>query len=131
MSKDWTLTVSSNDVKMPKEKVTEKQLKKASNENAQLKKSQDQLKSKVLKLSNAVKKCNEAGYNLTHGRTLHKLPFQVHGTASMELEVEAKGNCVESLVWLQQKRMAKTRHGADAQYMQYLSKSRITSPQIR
>ena len=85
------LTVSSNDVRMPKRKKTEKQLKKASNENAQLKKSQYQLKSKVLKLSNAVKKCNEAGYNLTHGRTLHKLPFQVLQTASIKLEAEAKG----------------------------------------
>ena len=89
MGKDWTLTVSSNDVKMPKKK-TEKQLKKASKENAQLKKSQDQLKSKVLKLSNAVKKCKEAGYNLTRGWILHKLPFQVLQTASMELEAEAK-----------------------------------------
>ena len=85
------LTVSSNDVRMPKRKKTEKQLKKASNENAQLKKSQYQLKSKVLKLSNAVKKCNEAGYNLTRGRTLHKLPFQVLQTASIKLEAEAKG----------------------------------------
>ena len=76
---------------MPKKKKTEKQLKKASKENAQLKKSQDQLKSKVLKLSNVVKKCTEAGYNLTRGRTLHKLPFQVLRTASMKLEAEAKG----------------------------------------
>ena len=85
------LTVSSNDVKMPKKKKTEKQLKKASNENAQLKKSQDQLKSKVLKSSNAVKKCKEAGYNLKCGQTLHKLSFQVLQTASMKLEVEVKG----------------------------------------
>ena len=91
MSKDWTLTVSSNDVKMPKKKKTEKQLKKASNENAQLKKSQDQLKSKVLKLSNSVKKCKEAGYDLTHGWTLRKLPFQVLQMASMKLEAEVKG----------------------------------------
>ena len=53
------LTVTSNDAKMPKKKKTEKQLKKASKENTQLKKSQDQLKSKVLKWSNAVKKCKE------------------------------------------------------------------------
>ena len=46
---------------MPKEKETEKQLEKALKENAQLKKSHNQLKSKVLKLSNAVKKCKEAG----------------------------------------------------------------------
>ena len=70
------LIVSSNDVKMPKKKKTEKQLKKASKENAELKKSQDQLKSKELKLSNAVKKCKEAGYNVTRERTHHKLPFQ-------------------------------------------------------
>ena len=50
------LTVSSNDVKMPKKKETEKQLKKASKENAQLKKSQDQLKSKVQMLLRNVKK---------------------------------------------------------------------------
>ena len=46
VGKDWMLTVSSNDVKMLKEKETEKQLKKASKENAQLKKSQAQLKAR-------------------------------------------------------------------------------------
>ena len=35
--KDWTLTVSSNYMMMPKKKKTEKQLKKALKENAQLK----------------------------------------------------------------------------------------------
>ena len=63
-------------MKMPKEKETEKQLEKALKENAQLKKSHDQLKSKVLKLPNDVKKCKEAGYNPTCAQTLHKLPFQ-------------------------------------------------------
>ena len=43
--KDWTLIVSSNYVKIPKEKETEKQLEKALKENAQLKKSHNQLKS--------------------------------------------------------------------------------------
>ena len=81
------LTVSSNDVKMPKKKKTEKQLIKASKENAQLKKSQDTEKQGA----DAVKKCKETGYNLTRGQTLHKLPFQVLRTASMELEAEAKG----------------------------------------
>ena len=84
------LTVSSNEVKCQKEKEIEKQLKKASKESAQLKKSQDQLKSKVLKLSNAATKCNEAGYNLTRGQTLHKLPFQVLQMASIKLEAETK-----------------------------------------
>ena len=87
------LTDSSNDVKMPKKRETEQQLEKALKENAQLKKSHDQLKSKVLKLSNDVK---ETGYNPTHGQTIPKLPFQVLQTASMELEAEAKGK----LFWI-------------------------------
>ena len=37
LSKDWTLIVSSNYVKMPKKKKTEKQLKKTLKENTQLK----------------------------------------------------------------------------------------------
>ena len=76
VDQELNIIVSSNYVKMLKEKETEKQLEKALKENAQLKKSHDQLKSKVLKLSNAVKKCKEAGYNPTRARTLHKLPFQ-------------------------------------------------------
>ena len=87
------LTDSSNDVKMPKKRETEQQLEKALKENAQLKKSHDQLKSKVLKLSNDVK---ETGYNPTRGQTIPKLPFQVLQTASMELEAEAKGK----LFWI-------------------------------
>ena len=87
------LTDSSNDVKMPKKRETERQLEKALKENAQLKKSHDQLKSKVLKLSNDVK---ETGYNQTHGQTIPKLPFQVLQTASMELEAEVKGK----LFWI-------------------------------
>ena len=58
LSKDWTLFAS---FKIPKEKETEKQLEKALKENAQLKKSHDQLKSKVLKLSNAVKNVKKLG----------------------------------------------------------------------
>ena len=45
--------------------------------------------------ADAVKKCKETGYNLTRGQTLHKLPFQVLRTASMEL-VEAKAK----LCWI-------------------------------
>ena len=86
---------------MPKEKETEKQLEKALKENAQLKKSHNQLKSKVLKLSNAVKKCKEAGYNPTHGQTIPKLPFQWSDGHQRNLKQKRKQSCVQSLVWLQ------------------------------
>ena len=108
-SKDWTLTVSSNYVKIPKEKETEKQLEKALKENAQLKKSHDQLKSKVLKLSNAVKKCKEAGYNPTRAQTLHKLPFQCSEWRQWNLKQKRKQSCVRSLVWLEQRNIVHQR----------------------
>ena len=50
------LTVSSNDVKMPKKKKLRSSRKKPQKKNAQLKKSQDQLKSKVQMLLRNVKK---------------------------------------------------------------------------
>ena len=102
LSKDWTLNVSSKDVRTPKDKETEEQLKKALKENSQLKKSHDQLKSKVLKLSNAVKKCKEAGYNRTRGRTVHKPPFQCTEQHRRKLKRKRKQSCSESLAWLEQ-----------------------------
>ena len=96
LGQDWTLTVSSNDVKMPKEKKNWEAAGKASKEYAQLKKLQDQLKSKVLKLSNDVKKCKEAGYNPTHRQTIPKATISVLQRASMELEAEAKAK----LCWI-------------------------------
>ena len=97
------LAVSSNDVKIPKEKEIEKQLEKALKENAQLKKSHDQLKSKVLKLSNDAKKCKEAGYNLTHGQTIPKLQFQCSERHRWNWKWKRKESCVESLVRLEQR----------------------------
>ena len=91
LGKDWTLTVTS----MMWRCQTAKQLNKASKEDAQMKKSQDQLKSKVLKLSNDVKKCKEAGYSLTCGRTFHKLPFQCSKQHWWNLKQKRKENCVE------------------------------------
>ena len=101
--KDWTITVCSNYVKIPKKKKTEKQLKKALKENVQLKKSHDELKSKVLKFSNDVKKCKEAWYNPTHGQTIPKLPFQCSKGHQWNLKQKRKQSCVQSLVWLEQK----------------------------
>ena len=91
---------------MPKEKETEKQLEIALKENAQLKKSHNQLKSKVLKLSNAVQKCKEAGYNPTHGQTIPKLPFQCSNGHQRNLKQKRKQSCVQSLVWLEQRNSA-------------------------
>ena len=89
-------------MRTPKDKETEEQLKKALKENSQLKKSHDQLKSKVLKLSNAVKKCKEAGYNRIRGWAVHKPPFQCTKRHRRNLKRKRKESCSESLAWLEQ-----------------------------
>ena len=99
LGKDWMLTVSSNDVKMPKEKNWE-----AAEKSLKRKCSAEEVTRSVEKQgADAVKKCKETGYNLTRGWTLHKLPFQCSEWYRWNLKQNWKQSCVESLVWLQQK----------------------------
>lgn len=108
LDKEWQIQLTCDDIKSPREIAHEDKENAASvmnerliKENAELKKSAEELKKKVVGLSRHVRQAKAGGFQATRGRSRVKSPSECSKRHRRNLKRKLTENCSNSLLWLE------------------------------